>query len=101
VPIGVSVLCPSSVDTHVMESERGRPAERGKEQRTELAESVRLSIRDSFTGPTGLTPQQVAARVLDAIRAGQFWIVTHPEERASVQARFANVLGSFPDDRTA
>ena len=29
-PIGVSVLCPSSVDTKVMESERGRPAELGR-----------------------------------------------------------------------
>ena len=28
-PIGVSVLCPSSVDTKVMESERGRPAGAG------------------------------------------------------------------------
>jgi NAD(P)-dependent dehydrogenase (short-subunit alcohol dehydrogenase family) len=96
VPIGVSVLCPSSVDTRVMESERGRPAARGREHRTELAESVRLSIRDSFTGPTGLTPEQVAARVLDAIRAGEFWIITHPGERETVETRFATVLGGFP-----
>jgi NAD(P)-dependent dehydrogenase (short-subunit alcohol dehydrogenase family) len=96
-PIGVSVLCPSSVDTRVMESERGRPAERGVEHRTELAESVRLSIRDSFTGPTGLTPAQVAGRVLAAVRAGQFWIVTHPEEHAAVQTRVENMLASFPD----
>jgi NAD(P)-dependent dehydrogenase (short-subunit alcohol dehydrogenase family) len=95
-PIGVSVLCPSSVNTRVMESERGRPAERGREQRTEMAESVRLSIRDSFSGPTGLTPEHVAARVLQAIRAGEFWIITHPDERATVDARFAGVLGSFP-----
>ena len=67
-PIGVSVLCPSSVDTRVMESERGRPAELGVEHRTEMAESVRLAIRESFTGPTGLTPAEVAGRVLDAIR---------------------------------
>jgi NAD(P)-dependent dehydrogenase (short-subunit alcohol dehydrogenase family) len=96
-PIGVSVLCPSSVDTRVMESERGRPAERGVEQRTEVAESVRLSIRDSFTGPTGLTPAQVAERVLSAVRAGQFWIITHPEERAAVDARVAGMLDSFPE----
>ena len=96
-PIGVSVLCPSSVDTRVMESERGRPAERGSETRTELAESVRLSIRDSFTGPTGLTPAQVAARVLTSIRAGQFWIITHPGEGPAVEARVAGMLDSFPE----
>lgn len=96
IPIGVSVLCPSSVDTRVMESERGRPAELGVEQRTETAEFVRLAIRDSFTGPTGLTPGEVAARTLEAIRARRFWIITHPGERSAVESRFAGVLGHFP-----
>ena len=95
-PIGVSVLCPSSVDTRVMESERGRPADLGVEQRTEMAESVRLSIRDSFTGPTGLTPAAVAARTLDAIRAGQFWVITHPGERPAVEARVTGMLAAYP-----
>jgi NAD(P)-dependent dehydrogenase (short-subunit alcohol dehydrogenase family) len=99
-PIGVSVLCPSSVDTRVMESERGRPVELGTERRTEVAESVRLAIRDSFTGPTGLTPGEVAARTLDAIRARRFWIITHPGERAAVEARFAGVRNHFPHDAT-
>jgi NAD(P)-dependent dehydrogenase (short-subunit alcohol dehydrogenase family) len=95
-PIGVSVLCPSSVNTKVMESERGRPAALGVEHRTETAESVRLSIKDSFTGPDGLEPSQVAARVLDAIRNGEFWIVTHPGERPSVEARAKAILDAFP-----
>jgi NAD(P)-dependent dehydrogenase (short-subunit alcohol dehydrogenase family) len=97
-PIGVSVLCPSSVNTRVMESERGRPPELGVEHRTELAESVRLSIRDSFTGPTGLTPAEVATRVLAAIRAGRFWIITHPGERPAVEARVAGMLADYPAD---
>ena len=95
-PIGVSVLCPSSVDTRVMESERGRPSELGTEQRTEMAESVRLMIRDSFTGPTGKTPAAVAEIVLAAIRAGQFWIITHPDENQAAQARCSTMLASFP-----
>jgi NAD(P)-dependent dehydrogenase (short-subunit alcohol dehydrogenase family) len=97
-PIGVSVLCPSSVDTRVMESERGRPPELGIEHRTEMAESVRLAIRSSFTGPAGLTPAEVAARTLEAIRARRFWIITHPGERAAVEARGADVLAHFPAD---
>jgi NAD(P)-dependent dehydrogenase (short-subunit alcohol dehydrogenase family) len=95
-PIGVSVLCPSSVDTRVMESERSRPAARGIEKRKESAEAVRLAIRDSFTGPTGLTPGQVAERTLQAIRAGEFWIITHPGERSAVEARFTTALAHFP-----
>jgi NAD(P)-dependent dehydrogenase (short-subunit alcohol dehydrogenase family) len=94
--IGVSVLCPSSVDTKVMESERGRPSALGVEHRTEMAESVRLAIRDSFTGPTGLTPTQVAERVLDAIRAKRFWIITHAGERPVFEARVTDILANFP-----
>jgi NAD(P)-dependent dehydrogenase (short-subunit alcohol dehydrogenase family) len=99
IPIGVSVLCPSSVDTRVMESERGRPSALGIEHRTEIAESVRLAIRESFTGPSGMTPAAVADRTLDAIRAGRFWIITHPGERAAVEARFTDILANFPEDR--
>jgi NAD(P)-dependent dehydrogenase (short-subunit alcohol dehydrogenase family) len=95
-PIHISVLCPSSVDTKVMESERGRPASLGCEQRTEMAESVRLMIRDSFTGPTGKTPGAVAEIVLDAIRARRFWIITHPDEGAPVGTRFADILAHMP-----
>jgi NAD(P)-dependent dehydrogenase (short-subunit alcohol dehydrogenase family) len=97
-PIGVSVLCPSSVDTKVMESERGRPAALGFEHRTEMAESVRLMIREGFTGPAGLTPAQVALRVLDAVRNGEFWIITHPGEAPTVEARFAGILEGFPGE---
>jgi NAD(P)-dependent dehydrogenase (short-subunit alcohol dehydrogenase family) len=95
-PIGVSVLCPSSVNTNVMESERGRPSALGAEERTELAESVRLSIRESFTGPDGLAPEQVATRVLDAVNSGRFWIITHPGERPMIETRFAGILADYP-----
>jgi NAD(P)-dependent dehydrogenase (short-subunit alcohol dehydrogenase family) len=95
-PIGVSVLCPSSVNTNVMESERNRPAAAGVEQRTEMAESVRLMIRDGFTGPTGQTPAQVAERVLDAVRHGEFWIITHDDLRPTVEARVTGMLAAFP-----
>jgi NAD(P)-dependent dehydrogenase (short-subunit alcohol dehydrogenase family) len=97
-PIGVSVLCPSSVNTKMMESERGRPAALGVEHRTEMAESVRLSIKESFTGPTGLEPVQVAARVLDALRNGEFWIVTHPGEGPAVEARAKAITAAFPKE---
>jgi NAD(P)-dependent dehydrogenase (short-subunit alcohol dehydrogenase family) len=96
VPIGVSVLCPSSVDTRVMESERGRPAALGVEHRTEDAESFGLAIRDSLTGPTGLTPAAVAGMTMDAIRSGRFWVITHRSEHAGVEARFTNILANFP-----
>ncbi len=94
-PIGVSVLCPGSTDTNVMESERVRPASLGVEQRGEAAEVMRQYVKESFTGPTGHTPEAVADQVLAAIRADEFWIITSPWERSIVQARFDDVMSRF------
>jgi NAD(P)-dependent dehydrogenase (short-subunit alcohol dehydrogenase family) len=95
-PIGVSVLCPSATETRVMESERNRPARLGSETRTEMAESVRLAIKGQFTGPTGQPPSQVARRVLEAVRAGEFWIITHPFERPAMETRLTGIMEAYP-----
>ena len=95
-PIGVSVLCPSATDTQVMESERGRPVALGTERRTDDAEAMRLAIKSMFTGPDGSTPAHVAARTLEAILEGQFWIIPNGGERPIVEARFTEALASFP-----
>ncbi|MBY0400936.1 SDR family NAD(P)-dependent oxidoreductase [Myxococcota bacterium] len=97
-PIRVSVLCPGSVTTSVMESERNRPPAFGNEARTAVAEQVRLMIRDGLSGPDGKSPEQVAARVLDAIRHDRFWILTHASTRAALEARFAAILAAIPED---
>jgi NAD(P)-dependent dehydrogenase (short-subunit alcohol dehydrogenase family) len=95
-PIRVSVLCPGVTETRVMESERGRPAALGVETRTEDAEGMRLAIKGMFTGPDGQTPDQVAARVLDAIRNDEFWIITHASDKPTVEGRFTEALAAFP-----
>jgi len=96
-PIGVSVLCPSATDTRVMESERGRPVALGAEHRTDDAEAMRMAIKSLCTGPDGATPAHVAARTLEAIRAGEFWIIPNAGERSIVETRFAEALASFPE----
>ena len=95
--IGVSVLCPSTTDTRIMESERVRPTERGVEQRRPDAEGMRLAIKSMFADPASLTAAQVAARTVEAIRAGEFWVIPAAGERAVVDARTAEILGAFPD----
>jgi len=95
-PIGVSVLCPSTTETRVMESERGRPAARGTERRAEDAEAMRLAIKGMMTAPEGARPAHVAAYTLEAILAGEFWIIPNGGERSIVETRFAEVLASFP-----
>jgi len=92
----VSVLCPSSVATRMMESDRTRPAELGVEQRTEMAEAWHGAIKDGLTGPTGQPPAQVADRVLQAIRDGEFWIITHDDLLPTVRDRVTGMLAAFP-----
>jgi NAD(P)-dependent dehydrogenase (short-subunit alcohol dehydrogenase family) len=97
-PISVSVLCPSSVNTSVMEAERNRPTESGTEQRTPDAEDMRLMIRSGFTGPTGKEPDEVAAMVLDAIKNDRFWVITHNDLQPVIEARFAGIIDAMPTD---
>lgn len=91
--IGVSVLCPAAVDTLIYRSARNRP-ERfggGTERQSELF------LKDLLAA--GWHPDRIGARVLDAIRAGEFFIFTHPATREWVERRHARLMASF--DRAA
>jgi hypothetical protein len=57
---------------------------------------MRLAIRSMFDGPDGLPASAVAQRTLAAVRAGEFWIITHGTERGVVEARLGEVLAAFP-----
>jgi len=96
--IGVSVLCPGSTVSNVMESERARPAHRGVEHRSEDAEGMRVAIKEMFTGPTGLPAEEVAARTVAGIRDGRFWIFSHPFEKPIIEQRVTEILGAFPSE---
>jgi hypothetical protein len=61
-----------------------------------MAESVRLMIKGTFTGESGLPASAVADQVIDAIRADRFWVLTHPSERAAFEARATGILSAFP-----
>lgn len=96
--VGVSVLCPSAVNTSVMEAERNRPAGSGTEQRTPDAEAMRLAIRSQFTGPTGKEPEEIAAMVLDAIKNDRFWVITHNDLAPMIEARMNDIMNATPTD---
>jgi NAD(P)-dependent dehydrogenase (short-subunit alcohol dehydrogenase family) len=75
--IGVSVLCPGPVRTPFFATAR--------------AEGARPA--DSFSGR--IEPEAVGARVLHAIRHGEFYVFTHTAERAVIQARHARIAAAF------
>jgi NAD(P)-dependent dehydrogenase (short-subunit alcohol dehydrogenase family) len=88
-PIGVSVLCPAFVNTGIADSGRNRPAELAATN--PLAgpheERLRHAVRSGK-----LTADDVAAAALDAVRAGRFYVLTHPRIKPAIEARLRDIL---------
>jgi len=74
--VKVSVLCPGWVNTGIAESARNRPEHL---QEPEAPEGDVASLLRGFI-EKGMPPEDVAAKVLDAMREERFWILTHDEE---------------------
>jgi NAD(P)-dependent dehydrogenase (short-subunit alcohol dehydrogenase family) len=85
--VGVSVLCPEWVRTRIAESERNRPADVGEMPGTPADGN---GMRDLVQGlvDSGLDPADVAGAVMEAIRTGRFWILTHETTLPTAQRRW-------------
>ncbi|MCH2172909.1 SDR family NAD(P)-dependent oxidoreductase [Myxococcota bacterium] len=91
--VGVSVLCPGHVNTRIWESHRNRPEElaatardpEGDEQRA-THEYFRKMLQ------TSMPADQVADLVHAAVLDGTFYIHTHENVYAAVQARLQGIL---------
>lgn len=79
--IGVSVLCPLGVATRIREAERARPTALRNPEDTTPAPPVTLIGRT-------LTPEEVAEQTLDAMRAGELYIITHEDGLGPLRRRF-------------
>jgi NAD(P)-dependent dehydrogenase (short-subunit alcohol dehydrogenase family) len=86
--IGVSVLCPGFVKTRIGESDRNRPqmGDFGPPGSGQMPSKMRELIEQ------GPPPERVADEVFEAIRRGQFWILTHPEMDMPVRERTESIL---------
>ena len=83
--LGVSVLCPSWVRTNIATASRNRPG-----GPAEAADDV-TAVIDSFIS-SGIEPELVADKVVDAIRTRTFWILTHDDTAAAFEKRAASIL---------
>jgi NAD(P)-dependent dehydrogenase (short-subunit alcohol dehydrogenase family) len=86
--VGVTALLPGAVHTNIKNSLRTRPATgtTGLVD-VDLAETGRLRF---------IEPDEVGARVVDAVRDNDLYVVTHGEYRDVAAARAARVLDAFP-----
>ena len=96
--INVSVLCPGSVNTRIMDAGRNRPPELQNDPAWEerIMMSPEYQAGDQFIRQdllqAGMSRQQVADCVFNAIREAKFYILTHPDWKAAVQLRMEDIL---------
>lgn len=98
-PVGVSVLCPGWVRTRIMDADRNRPADLEPPDPPAGQEAIRDMIRHLVD--TGMDPLQVADHVVDAVRSGRFYVLTHPEMTEGIRRRPDEVLAGGPPVATA
>ncbi len=98
--IRVSVLCPGAVNTRVMQGVAGRstPGAAGNEDTGGREAHERPAGKESQEGSRleriyhrslerGKTPDEVAATVVDGIKANRFYLLPHPEVAVLAQQR--------------
>lgn len=87
--IGVSILCPGVVRTDISHSGRNRPEKYGGAHDTnddhELAKAA----------GSGTDPLQFGRWVVKAIEQNCLYVITHPEDRTLVEARYGRILDAF------
>jgi NAD(P)-dependent dehydrogenase (short-subunit alcohol dehydrogenase family) len=95
--IGVSVLCPGLVKSYIYASDEIRPDElKAEAQTTDPAFVERLA----HVHEAGMEPDEVAAKVLDAIRTNRFYVFTHPEHKDELREVFDEILADYPEGET-
>ena len=92
--IGVSVLCPGLVKSHIFASDDVRPdalKAGAKPVNTEMVGRLEQVHQ------VGMEPDVIAARVLEGMRANRFHIFSHPEFKDELQEVFDETIAAFRD----
>jgi short-subunit dehydrogenase len=93
--LSASVLCPGWVNTSILDSARNRPEALQAPGASQAAMTPQQhAVRDSIGGflENGYQPDEIAARVVDAIRSDRFYIVpVQPDIEAAVALRLEDI----------
>lgn len=91
-PVGVSVLCPGFVKTELMEKVTWaeRLGDEPPATANPVGQFVDQMLREGVE--VGMSPTDVAAQVVAAIKADQFWILTHPDYGPAVTERYRKAV---------
>ena len=89
--VSASVLCPYFVPTGISASERNRPAGLAAAQPTQ-SQLIGQAMSEKAVSSGKVTAADVAQKVFDAVRDGQFYIFSHPQALGNVQQRMESIL---------
>jgi NAD(P)-dependent dehydrogenase (short-subunit alcohol dehydrogenase family) len=94
--VGVSVLCPGAVRTNFGASARNRPAAAGPPvmDAAELASARRFDELSAL----GASPAEVAAMVVDGIRARRFYLLTSDNRNEAIARRGEEIVTGGPPE---
>ena len=93
--VGVSVLCPGVVESSLVgTSMANRPPELGT-QAAPAMQGPGQDADETTASVNAMAAEDVGPVVLDAIRANRLHVLTHPNARGVVEARFAGLLDDF------
>jgi NAD(P)-dependent dehydrogenase (short-subunit alcohol dehydrogenase family) len=87
--IGVSVLCPAYVPTGIADAARNRPADLAASN--PLAAEYEARVRKAVASGR-ISAADVARMTMDAVKAGDFYILTHPKIKVAIEARMRDIL---------
>ncbi len=89
--VGVTVLCPGMVHTNIKSSLRNRPRELTQGALADYdIEQTELGARMRW-----LDPMEVGRIVVQAIKRGELYAITHPEQVGEVEERHRRIEAAF------
>ncbi len=97
--VGVTVLCPGPVSTHIRESARNRPANRQPTTVDSDADPAAALPHFEHRVPT-VSADEAAYCALAAVETDQFWALTNPGNAPEVRGRIEELLADLPDQKT-
>ncbi|NYE19347.1 SDR family oxidoreductase [Microbacterium immunditiarum] len=92
--IGVSVYCPGPVHSNIASAVKNRPTQYGESGYTPPPDGF---AEWSKTQPY-MSAEEAGERVLQGVRRGDLFILTHPEFKAGVIDRHRTIEDAFPDE---
>ena len=91
-PIGVSVLCPYFVPTGISHSDSVRPSDTQATTQPTRSQQISQAMLEKAVSAGKVSAAEVAQITFDAIKAGQFYVYSHPQALGNVERRMQDIL---------